>query len=222
MEIEKILKSNVCNKKQLIKEIESIPEYKIGKGLPIGNMSSQALAILYLNELDHYIKEELKIKYYVRYMDDGVLIHSDKEYLKFCLEEIKKILNKYQLSLNKKTNIVNIKEGFEFLGFRYYIKNNKVILKVKNQTKRRFKRKIKTFNKLLEEEKITKKEVLQVFNSYLGHLGHCNSNKLIYMANKKYKSVNKKENKVGNEVKITKYGIISIYKKINNVILIKK
>lgn len=53
-------------------------------------MSSQVLAITYLNELDHYIKEKLHIKYYVRYMDDGILIHEDKEYLEFCLEEIKK------------------------------------------------------------------------------------------------------------------------------------
>lgn len=52
-------------------------------------MSSQFLAILYLNELDHFIKEELKIKYYIRYMDDGLIIHEDKEYLKYCLKEIK-------------------------------------------------------------------------------------------------------------------------------------
>ena len=76
-EIEKILNSNNLDKERLINEIKSIPEYKNGKGLPIGNMSSQFLAILYLNELDHYIKEELKIKYYIRYMDDGILLHRD-------------------------------------------------------------------------------------------------------------------------------------------------
>ena len=81
-EIEKILNRNNLDKERLINEIKSIPEYKNGKGLPIGNMSSQFLAILYLNELDHYIKEELKIKYYIRYMDDGILLHKDKEYLK--------------------------------------------------------------------------------------------------------------------------------------------
>ena len=116
----------------IINEINKIPYYNIGKGLPIGNMSSQFLAILYLNELDHFIKEKLNIKYYVRYMDDGLLIHESKEYLKYCLNEIEKIMSKYKLKLNKKTKIYKYNEGFEFLGFRYIIKNNKVIIKVKN------------------------------------------------------------------------------------------
>ena len=99
-------------------------------------MSSQVLAILYLNELDHFIKEKLNIKYYIRYMDDGLLIHESKDYLKYCLREIVKILDKYKLELNNKTKIININEGFVFLGFKYYIKNNKVIMKVKSQTKK--------------------------------------------------------------------------------------
>lgn len=69
-EIEKLKQKNVSNKNKLIEDINRIPIYKYGKGLPIGNMSSQFLAILYLNELDHFIKEKLKIKYYIRYMDD--------------------------------------------------------------------------------------------------------------------------------------------------------
>ena len=68
--INKLKSNKLLNIKDnnIIKEIESIPIYKMGKGLPIGNMTSQFLAIYYLNELDHYIKEELGIKYYVRYM----------------------------------------------------------------------------------------------------------------------------------------------------------
>lgn len=69
---------NLEIKKQ--KEINKLdlPEYNKGKGLPIGNMSSQIIAIMYLNELDHYIKKNLKIKYYIRYMDDGILLHENK------------------------------------------------------------------------------------------------------------------------------------------------
>ena len=174
-EIEKINNKN----EELIKSINNIPLYKKGKGLPIGNMSSQVLAIMYLNELDHYIKENLKIKYYIRYMDDGILIHKDKEYLKFCLKEIEKIIKKYKLELNSKTKIYNSFEGFEFLGFRYFIKNNKLIMKVTNRTKRKFKRKIKNMTKLMKENKITKKEFNQVKNSYLGHLNYGKTKKLI-------------------------------------------
>ena len=58
-------------------------------GLFIGSMTSQILAIFYLNDLDHFIKETLKIKYYVRYQDDFLLFHPSKDYLKYCLSEIK-------------------------------------------------------------------------------------------------------------------------------------
>lgn len=58
------------------------------RGLPLGNQSSQWFALFYLNKLDHFIKEQLKIKYYVRYMDDMILIHRDKGYLVKCKQEI--------------------------------------------------------------------------------------------------------------------------------------
>ena len=78
-------------------------------------MTSQIMAIFYLSKLDHYIKEKLHIKYYIRYMDDGILLSNDKEFLRYCLFEIKKEL--YKLKLNNKTKIINVsKEGIEFLG----------------------------------------------------------------------------------------------------------
>ena len=85
-------------------------------GLGIGNMTSQVLAIFYLNDLDHYIKEELKIKYYIRYQDDFLLFHESKEYLKECLEKIKEFLKKEDLTLNKKTRIYKNTNNFVFLG----------------------------------------------------------------------------------------------------------
>lgn len=195
-EIEKILNSNNLDKERLINEIKSIPEYKKGKGLPIGNMSSQFLAILYLNELDHYIKEELKIKYYIRYMDDGILLHTDKEYLKNCLKEIEKILERYGLKLNNKTRIYSSDEGFEFLGYKYIMKNNRLIVKIKGQTKRRFKRKMKTLYRLEEKGKITEKDIKHVEASYKGHLHYGNTKKLIENTIKKEKIGNLEFNKV--------------------------
>ena len=82
------LKANKNVDMKRIKELESMPLYKKGKGLPIGNMSSQLLAILYLNDLDHFIKEKLHVKQYIRYMDDFLLFHYDREYLKKCLMQI--------------------------------------------------------------------------------------------------------------------------------------
>lgn len=85
-------------------------------GLSIGNMTSQVLAIFYLNDLDHYIKEELKIKYYVRYQDDFMLFHHSKQYLSYCLEKIRNFLEKEHMKLNPKTRIYTSNHNFIFLG----------------------------------------------------------------------------------------------------------
>ena len=85
-------------------------------GLSIGAMTSQILAIFYLNDLDHYIKEVLKIKYYVRYQDDFLLFHQSKEYLKYCLNELYLFLQKEKLTLNKKTRIYKNTDNFIFIG----------------------------------------------------------------------------------------------------------
>ena len=173
--IEKINKSNLntTEKESKIKEIKRLPFYEKGKGLPIGNMSSQIMAVLYLNKLDHFIKEKLHIKQYIRYMDDGILISNDKEYLKHCLKLIEQELKKYKrkLKLNNKTQIVNVnKEGIDFLGFHFYIRR-KVIMKVRNDCKRHFKRKLKIINKY----KPPKSTYISIIKSYEGHFkwGNC-------------------------------------------------
>lgn len=107
------------------------------QGLGIGNMSSQVLAIFYLNDLDHYIKEDLRIKYYVRYQDDFLLFHQDKEYLKMCLSKIKDFLAKEKLVLNKKTRLFNCNNNFMFLGRSKtgrYAKYRKIRRKIKYRT----------------------------------------------------------------------------------------
>ena len=79
-------------------------------------MTSQVLAIFYLNDMDHFIKEKLKIKYYVRYQDDFLLFHESKQYLRYCLEEIKQFLKKENLVLNQKSRIYKSTNNFLFLG----------------------------------------------------------------------------------------------------------
>ena len=85
-------------------------------GLGIGAMTSQTLAIFYLNDLDHYIKEVLKIKYYVRYQDDFLLFHSSKKYLNICFKKIKEFLKHEKLELNNKSRIYSSSNNFIFLG----------------------------------------------------------------------------------------------------------
>lgn len=120
-----------------------IPHYEKGKGLSIGAMTSQFLAIYYLNDLDHYIKEELKCKYYIRYMDDFVIFGYDKEELKLIYLKITNELAKLALTVNPKSAIYNVcGPGFSFLGYRYYISEGKLQVKCLSSTVRRIKRRL--------------------------------------------------------------------------------
>ena len=149
-------------------------------------MSSQTFAVIYCRDIDSYIVEKLKPILYLRYNDDGILISDNKEYLKNCLKKISKLMDKYKLSLNNKTGIYSVDEGFEFLGFRYIRKNNKLVVKVKNQTKKRFKRRIKNIYKLYINNKYNLKDLKQVKMSYLGHLKYGNTNNLVKVTLDRY------------------------------------
>ena len=112
-------------------------------------MTSQILAIFYLNDMDHYIKEELKIKYYVRYQDDFLLFHESKKYLKICLEKIKSFLEKEKLILNKKTRIYKNTNNFIFLGrnkFGKYANYRYVKRRIKGRKNRYLKGEIRLAN----------------------------------------------------------------------------
>ena len=97
-------------------KFKNIPEEEAHKGLGLGSEINQTLAISVPNPMDHYIKEVLRIKCYGRYMDDFYLIHPDKEYLKYCLEQIEMICARLKITVSaKKTKIVKLSHGFTFL-----------------------------------------------------------------------------------------------------------
>ena len=127
------------------------------EGLGIGNMTSQILAIFYLNDMDHFIKEDLKIKYYIRYQDDFILFHESKTYLKYCFQEIKAFLKKEKLELNRKSRLYKNTNNFIFLGRD---KNGKY-------TKyRNVRRKLKKKRFLYKEGKINLFSLVSSLNSY--------------------------------------------------------
>ena len=96
------------------------------KGMPLGNLTSQFFANIYLNELDQFVKHKLKAKYYIRYVDDFTILHSSKEQLKIWKKEIEVFLKeKLNLELHPdKSRIINLSHGIDFVGFRnfYYFK----------------------------------------------------------------------------------------------------
>lgn len=169
-------------KERIIKETLNIPIYKYNKGVPIGDQTSQVFGLIYLLELNHYIKEELHIKYLLNYMDDFVLIHDNKKYLEYCLICIEnKLKNLYKLEINKnKTKIHSIKNGIDFLGYRFYLKNNHIVMKLRNNTKKKFKKKMKKANLLLKYNLINNLEVGKILSSYKGLLMYGSCNNLYY------------------------------------------
>ena len=93
-----------------------------GKGLPIGNLTSQFFANVYLNALDQFIKHVLKIKYYVRYVDDFVIMHEDKEQLRRWLAKIKEFLKEtLGLTLKNAVKVAPLCNGINFLGYVQHI-----------------------------------------------------------------------------------------------------
>lgn len=110
-------------------------------------------------------------------MDDIIIIHHDKRYLKRLLGLIKDKMNReYKLEIStNKTRIDSIKNGIDFLGYMFYLKNNKIILKLRKRNKINFKRKVKKINILFENGIITNKEYRCMLSSYKGLLmgGNC-------------------------------------------------
>ena len=121
------------------------------KEIPIGNYTSQYFANIYLNELDHFVKEKLRIKYYIRYMDDFVLLLNSKEEAKDIKDKIEKYINEnLHLEFNKKTNYFPNKNGVKFCGFRIY--TNKILLK--NDNKKKIYKRVRKWNNLYIKNEI--------------------------------------------------------------------
>ena len=130
-------------------------------GVPIGNYLYQFFANIYLNDLDHKIKEVWNIKYYFRYADDMVFLHSDKQVLHYVLEMIKLELKDLKLELKPNYQIFKIDDrGLSFIGYTFY--HEKILLR-KNIKKRIYKR----INQY-KTNKIDKPKVTRSLKSYYG------------------------------------------------------
>lgn len=104
-------------------------------GLGLGSQISQIMELLVLNDLDHFIKERLHIKYYVRYMDDFILIHPSKTYLQECLQKITSFIIQIGLQLNTKTEIQPLYHGIIFLKWRYILLPTGGVIMLMNRRK---------------------------------------------------------------------------------------
>ena len=140
-------------------------------GIPVGNLTSQLFANAYLNELDQFVKHKLKIKYYMRYMDDFLIISEDRHYLKWVWEVIKNFIEtELRLTLNPKTAIFPAKNGIDFVGYRHWSTHKKL----RKSSIKRIRKKIKKYNGGAVTEERFKKSM----QSWLGHISHADTYKL--------------------------------------------
>jgi len=144
-------------------------------GLPIGNLTSQLFANVYLHELDKFVKHTLQIRFYVRYMDDAVIIHGDKRQLHEIKDQIAGFLkDKLKLRLNSKTSVFPAAQGVNFLGYRIWWSHR--LLRKRSVTQMR--RKLRRFEREYTAGQIGLNEIDASVQSWLGHAGHANTYRL--------------------------------------------
>lgn len=147
-------------------------EWLYDVGMPIGNITSQMFANIYLNELDWFCKHVLGIEYYIRYMDDVIILSGSKETLHLWQSEIDAFLNDaLQLQLNNKTAIRPITLGVEFVGYRMWATHRKL----KKSTARKIIRKVRVMCYQLSICEMTREAFDRRVASYKGILEHCDS-----------------------------------------------
>ncbi|MFA6995293.1 MAG: reverse transcriptase/maturase family protein [Patescibacteria group bacterium] len=168
----------------LIRQIIFSYQNQPGRGIPLGNLTSQLFSNIYLNELDQFIKRKLGVKYYIRYADDFVIVDCDQIKLKNILKQIDDFLKeKLELEIHPaKTFFRKWHQGFDFLG--YVIFPCYLILRIK--TKRRMFWRIKEKNLACLAGKISQKKANQTLQSYLGLLSHANGHRIELKLNKDY------------------------------------
>lgn len=158
-----------------------------GRGLPLGNQTSQWFAIYFLDVFDRLIKERFQIKFYTRYMDDAVMIHSSREYLEYVRDELSEYLKSIGLEFNAKTQVFPIKNGVDYLGFHFKLtETGKVVRRVKTPTKRKLKKALKRLQWEYDIGDRTEKEIREILNSYNAHLRHGHTKGLRVLIRNRY------------------------------------
>ena len=140
-------------------------------GLGLGSQISQVLALASANELDHAIKELLRIRCSARYMDDGYLIHESKAYLRRCLSLIQEVCDKLEITLNpKKTQIVKLSHGFTWLQIRVFLTpTGRIVKKMPRKGIVKMRQKLKKLRRKLDAGEITCEDVWASWQSWRSH-----------------------------------------------------
>lgn len=161
----------------LLEKIIRSFEVSTGKGLPLGNVTSQIFANIYLNELDQFVKHGLRAQYYIRYCDDFVLLSESRKELEWWIREIGQFLQEHlKLSLHpNKVTIRKLLQGTDFLGY-VSLPHYRVL---RTKTRNRMFKKIAVLAAEVKRCELSEERFRNSLASYLGMLGHCKSDKVL-------------------------------------------
>jgi len=171
--------------KEIIGSFVDYQDYvREGTSIPIGNLTSQIFANIYLNELDQFVKQELKEKFYVRYADDFVILFPDKKHLQDIIPKLELFLaEKLKMQLHPdKVILRNFYQGVDFLGYVLFPQHKILRTKTKHRMLKKLNHRFIDFIR----ENIGFEEINQVFQSYFGIMSHGNCKKLRSNIQKKY------------------------------------
>lgn len=142
------------------------------KGMPLGNLTSQFFANIYLNELDYFVKHTLKIRYYVRYVDDFIILNNSKSQLNVWKNQISIFLREnLKLELHpEKSKIIPLSKGIDFVGFRNFYRYKLI----RKRTRKKMFQKINRFNK----DELSCHNICEIFQGWQAHAKWSNSFKL--------------------------------------------
>jgi len=164
-------------KQKLFRKVEDPQVYRLmcayidsTSGLPLGYQTSQLLALMFLDEFDHWVKERLHARYYGRYMDDFYIIHESKEYLQDCWCQINGQMDRLKLDLNEKTGIFPLRNGLNFLGFHTYLtETGGTVQKLRRDSVQRMKARIRKWRYEAQQETLDREHARLSWEAWDAH-----------------------------------------------------
>ena len=182
---------------------EIIDSFGGDKGIGLGSEVSQLVALAVLDDLDHLTKERLRIRHYIRYMDDFILIHQDRETLRQALAIIREHLDRLGLVLNDKTTMHPLRQGVHFLHWRFILTDTgKVVRKIDKRKIRRERRKLRKLKGLVDSGRLTMDQVRDNFRSFKANVLRGHTRSILMQMDQYYQSLFKEEPPHGKQ----KYG----------------
>jgi retron-type reverse transcriptase len=145
------------------------------RGLPIGNQTSQFFANVYLNPFDHFVKETLRARGYIRYVDDFVVFSDDKEWLADVRERCREFLGTLRLRLHPNKSVISrVADGTRFLGFRVFPERRRLV----RENVVRMKRRLRRMAEWYADGSIGAEQIRQRLMSWIGHAQHADTYRL--------------------------------------------